>query len=74
MAITDGERAHALQMGELIQEVRQLREAVRDLEGDIADLKDKYRFGKGALFGLSLAAGFALYGVKETFLRWFGPN
>lgn len=74
MAITDGERAQALQMGELIQAVRALKQAVETLEADIADLKDKYRFGKGALFGLSLAAGFALYGVKETFLRWFGPN
>lgn len=74
MALSDGERAQSQQMGELIQAVRELRETVQDLERDIADLKEKYRFGKGALFGLSLAAGFALYGVKETFLRWFGPQ
>ena len=58
----------------MIEEVQLLRETVQALEADIADLKEKYRFGKGALFGLSLAAGFMLYGVKETFLRLFGPH
>lgn len=66
------EIATAQQMGELIQAVSELRVTVQALEADIADLKEKYRFGKGALFGLSLAAGFMLYGVKETLLRWFG--
>ena len=73
MALRD-DMVQAQQMGELIQAVRDLRETVQALEADIADLKEKYRFGKGALFGLSLAAGFMLYGVKETFLRWFGPQ
>lgn len=74
MGLNDGERAQIQQMGELIQAVRDLRDTVQALEEDIADLKEKYRFGKGALFGVSLAAGFALYGVKETFLRLFGQQ
>lgn len=63
---------HARQMGELIQAVRDLRETVQQVEADIADLKDKYKFGKGALFGVSLALGFALYGIKETIKRLIG--
>lgn len=71
MAVRD-EILQAQQMGELIQAVRELRETVQSLESDIADLKEKYRFGKGALFGLSLAAGFMVYGVKESIARWIG--
>ena len=52
MGLNDGERAQIQQMGELIQAVRDLRDTVQALEEDIADLKEKYRFGKGAWFGV----------------------
>lgn len=72
MSLTDGERAQALQMGEVIAELREMRRAVEALESDIADLKDKYKWGKGALFGLSIAAGFMIFGLKETVKRLLG--
>lgn len=72
MASIEGERAQAQQMGEVIAELREMRKAVESLEADMADMREKYIWGKGALFIITLVIGFAIFGAKEAIKRVLG--
>lgn len=64
----------------------QMLEAMKSLKAELAantaeqqkmrhrldELEDQYRFGKGAVFGICIAAGFAVKGFWTTISGMFG--
>ena len=68
-----------VEFGKMIAEMQQLRREIHAhrqvceaLDFRINTLESRYTFGKYSLFGILTAAGFALFGVKETLRSIWG--
>ena len=65
-----------VEFGRLLQSVETLNDRlaqtgrlVETLNERMGEIESRYRFGKGAFFGLCIGASFAIFGFAET-ARW----
>lgn len=53
-------------------ETKQLRMEMKTLENRLVEIENRFRFGKGAFIGILLAAGGAVWGMRDLIVGFFG--